>query len=187
MPEFVTLSCPSCGGQLKITPDIDRFACAYCGQEHVVRRGDGTIALAPILESFRKVEAATDKTAAELAIVRLQKRIEQLEGSKEELLKEDPFPKGENARATALFLAAIVGLILTGLALVFTGGKSSVPIYCFLGSAAVGALGFASWWGRRRDEKAWHTIVGEDLHSLNERIQAAEAELERYEEIVAAR
>lgn len=37
MPDFVTLSCPTCGGQLQITKDIERFACGHCGNEHIVR------------------------------------------------------------------------------------------------------------------------------------------------------
>lgn len=47
MTDFVTLTCPSCGGKLQITQDIDHFACAHCGTEHTVRRTDGTISLAP--------------------------------------------------------------------------------------------------------------------------------------------
>src|SRR5258706_205176 len=38
MSDFVTLTCPSCGGRLEITKDVERFACAHCGNEHVVRR-----------------------------------------------------------------------------------------------------------------------------------------------------
>jgi len=45
--DFVTLTCPSCGGKLQITQDIDHFACAHCGTEHTVRRSGGTISLAP--------------------------------------------------------------------------------------------------------------------------------------------
>ncbi len=33
MPDFVTLSCPTCGGKLEITDNIERFACGYCGHE----------------------------------------------------------------------------------------------------------------------------------------------------------
>jgi hypothetical protein len=76
MPDFITLSCPTCGGKLQITPDIDRFACLYCGAEHIVRRGSGVISLAPVVEGLRQVQTGVDKTAAELAIVRLTQEIE---------------------------------------------------------------------------------------------------------------
>ena len=39
-PDIIALSCPSCGGKLQITSDIDRFACMHCGTESLVKRGD---------------------------------------------------------------------------------------------------------------------------------------------------
>jgi len=82
MPEFVTLSCPSCGGKLKITPDIDRFACTNCGNEHLVLRSEGVVALKPLQESLTGLARATDRTASEMAINRLRVEITDLEASK---------------------------------------------------------------------------------------------------------
>jgi len=79
MPDFVTLSCPSCGGKLEITPDIERFACGYCGNEHIVRRGGGIISLIPVAEDIKGIRTGVDKTAAELAINRIKKEIEELD------------------------------------------------------------------------------------------------------------
>lgn len=45
MSDLVTLSCPTCGGKLEITSSINRFACSHCGNEHIVRREGGVIAL----------------------------------------------------------------------------------------------------------------------------------------------
>jgi len=78
MADFVSLTCPSCGGKLQITNDLDRFACAFCGTEHVVRRSGGIVALAPVVEGLKKVQVGVDKTASELAIVRLRKEIDEL-------------------------------------------------------------------------------------------------------------
>jgi hypothetical protein len=72
MPDYVTLTCPSCGGTLEITNDIDRFACAHCGAEHIVRRGGGIIALTPVLAGIEKVSSGVDRVAAELALPRLR-------------------------------------------------------------------------------------------------------------------
>jgi len=77
--DFVSLSCPSCGGKLQITSDIERFACSYCGIEHIVRRGGGIITLAPVVEGLKKVQTGVDKTASELAIQRLTREISELE------------------------------------------------------------------------------------------------------------
>ncbi len=85
MPDFVSLTCPSCGGKLQITDDIDRFACGHCGNEHVVSRGGGIIALSPVVDGLTQVRAGVDRTASELAIVRLEKEIAELEEAIEEL------------------------------------------------------------------------------------------------------
>ena len=79
MTDFVTLSCPSCGAKLEIGKDTDRFACEHCGQEHIVKRGGGVVSLSPVLDAIGKIEVGVDKTAAELAIVRLRKDIEDSE------------------------------------------------------------------------------------------------------------
>jgi hypothetical protein len=75
MSDFVTLTCPSCGGKLEITDDVERFACAHCGAEHLVRRGGGMVALQPMIDSLADVENGVDRLASEMAIVRLQQEI----------------------------------------------------------------------------------------------------------------
>jgi ribosomal protein S27AE len=75
MVDFVTLSCPSCGGKLQIGHEIDRFACSHCGNEHVVKRSGGIVSLEPVIERLTKVQVGVDKTASELALVRLEKEI----------------------------------------------------------------------------------------------------------------
>src|SRR5258706_10389106 len=79
MVDFVTLSCPSCGGKLKVTSDVNRFACAYCGAEQIVRRSEGIISLAPVVQGLNRIQTGVDKTASELAIQRLKTEIHQLE------------------------------------------------------------------------------------------------------------
>lgn len=82
----ITLSCPSCGGKLQITKSINRFACGYCGNEHIVHRESGIVYLEPIAEDIHHIRAGVDnirggvdKTAAELAIARLTKELKELE------------------------------------------------------------------------------------------------------------
>ncbi len=82
MGDFVTLTCPTCGGKLQITPDIDRFACTHCGNEHLVKRSEGVIAIQPLTESLTGLKRATDRTASELAIRRLTEDLNQLQAAK---------------------------------------------------------------------------------------------------------
>ena len=79
MSDFITLSCPSCGGKLQITNAMERFACANCGNEHLVQRQGGAVFLTPVVETLQKIQTGTDKAASELAISRLKKEIEELE------------------------------------------------------------------------------------------------------------
>jgi predicted RNA-binding Zn-ribbon protein involved in translation (DUF1610 family) len=37
MPDFITLSCPSCGGKMRVAPHARSTICEYCGNEHVLR------------------------------------------------------------------------------------------------------------------------------------------------------
>lgn len=93
--DFITLSCPNCGGKLQITPDIERFACEFCGYEHLVRRSGGMVSLEPVVQmmgqitnSFshvgtrmNKLSFNTEKQAAELTIKRLKEEIAELQTS----------------------------------------------------------------------------------------------------------
>jgi protein-arginine kinase activator protein McsA len=88
MPNFVTLTCPSCGGKLEITPEIDRFACANCGNEHIVQRSGGIISVIPLVAGLHKVQEGVDRTASELAIKRLREELSVLESELEEFLDE---------------------------------------------------------------------------------------------------
>jgi len=90
---FITLACPNCGGKLTITADLERFACQFCGNEHIVRRSGGTISLEPVMKmmhtindninnmssGINRVNAISEKQAAEMAIKRINKEIEDLQ------------------------------------------------------------------------------------------------------------
>jgi hypothetical protein len=64
---------------VKITEDIDWFACSACGNEHIVNRNGGIIALKPVIDGIKSIQLGVDKTASELAIVRLKDEIQILE------------------------------------------------------------------------------------------------------------
>lgn len=100
MTDFVTLTCLSCGGKLQVTNDIERFACSYCGTEHVVRRSGGLVSLAPVIESLGKVQTGVDKTASELAIRRLREDIKGLKSKLERIELQQG-----NKTASGIFIA----------------------------------------------------------------------------------
>jgi len=83
--EIIKLTCPACGAKLELTEDIERFACSYCGNEHIVIRRGGLVTLKPVVEQLEGVRVATDKTASELALVRLEKEIEEAKGRLDKL------------------------------------------------------------------------------------------------------
>lgn len=73
--KIIKLNCVNCGGALEIHGDMDQFACGYCGSPQIVERRGGTIALRRVVDAVARVQVGTDKTAAELALVRLEKEI----------------------------------------------------------------------------------------------------------------
>ncbi len=108
MTDFITLTCPTCGGKLQITSDIDRFACSYCGTEHIVKRGRGIVTLAPVIEGIRNVQVGVDRTASELAIKRLKEEIASLE-SQIWIAKRNNQVKIENALKLIFIVAIAAG------------------------------------------------------------------------------
>ena len=88
MADFITMTCKSCGGKLQITPEIEDFACMYCGTEFKVKREGGIVALSPLVDEMKKVSVSTDKTASELAIARIRTDINTLFRDQETAEKE---------------------------------------------------------------------------------------------------
>jgi DNA-directed RNA polymerase subunit RPC12/RpoP len=72
MGHFVNLNCSNCGAKLEIYENLTRFACGYCGTQLMVQRQGGIVSLSAVTEAVRQVQVGTDKTAAELALARLQ-------------------------------------------------------------------------------------------------------------------
>lgn len=74
----ISLRCASCGASLSIGPDMDQFACGYCGATQIVERSGGTVSLKIIEQAISRVQIGTDKTAAELALKRLDQELQQI-------------------------------------------------------------------------------------------------------------
>jgi hypothetical protein len=122
------MTCPNCGGKLQITIDMDRFACGYCGTEHIVRRSGGTISLAPVVEGLKNVQKGVDKTASELAIVRLKEKIKELSLDCDELKN-----KVDNEKNSLFF-----GFLLFGVGFIIAVLIPSIPWIIIFGALSIG-------------------------------------------------
>jgi ribosomal protein S27AE len=82
--KIVSLKCPGCGAPLEVSDDMENFNCGYCGTALTALRRGGTITLRPLTDAIAKVQAGTDKTAAELAIRRFQDELDKLTETRQE-------------------------------------------------------------------------------------------------------
>lgn len=89
LADYVSLTCPSCGGSLQIPSDINRFACAHCGREHIVRRAPGIVTLTPVVGAIDRVREGVDQAAAELAISRLEREISEVEAYRRNIVAQN--------------------------------------------------------------------------------------------------
>jgi hypothetical protein len=176
MPDIINLTCPSCGGKLQITNDIDRFACGFCGNELLVQRGGGIVTLAPVVAELKNVQAGVDKTASELAIARLTGEINNLVAQREH---------ADNAKSIRYMFAVIFAL--PGIIL-FASWVSMVSQNGFLeDGAAKGVvfvlailLGGIGYWIYSSTKVAVNKTIG----PINQIIGLKLKELERHQVIV---
>ena len=77
--KIIPMRCPACGANLQISEDMQNFACAYCGTQLLAEHKGGTVALKPIMDAIARLQAETDKNAAELAVIRLTAEAEELQ------------------------------------------------------------------------------------------------------------
>jgi hypothetical protein len=167
MADFVTLSCPSCGGKLQITNDLDRFACGYCGQEHLVRRSGGVVSLAPVVEGLKQVQAGVDKTASELAIRRLREDIGQLQDQVEEASAPSVFRTVPGCLAITIPVGA---LLLFAVA-------AKIDWLILLSALLIGGTIVYSLLAGRQDRQTRIALQGE--------IERKEEELAKHEKLVS--
>ncbi len=120
--KIVNLNCANCGGVLEIQSHIERFACGYCGSAQIVERRGGTVALKLVVDAVARVQVGTDRTAAELALVRLEKELASANAQWQAATVK--FNQSNNPSSPI----AIVGMVLAG----------------FVGLLALGNIGKAS-------------------------------------------
>jgi hypothetical protein len=127
MMRAVSLKCTSCGGSLDVKPDVDELGCGYCGATLLVEREGGSVSFRQIHSAISQVRVGTDKTAAELAIVRLLSEIAETE--RQMTLVRLRFSKeAENLRAIFAVGGIVAALILTALLLPRSGVAALIAV-----------------------------------------------------------
>ena len=127
---FINLNCANCGAKLDVYEDMERFACGYCGTELIVQRRGGTVALKAVTDAIKKVQIGTDKTAAELALARLNQESTTLS----EELKKLADAKSEEAanRPMAGCMSVVFGVIGTPFLLLAFAGEGGLAFFGFV-------------------------------------------------------
>lgn len=192
---LITLTCPSCGGKLQITNDIERFSCGHCGNEHVVRRSGNAISLAPIVHGLKEVKVGVDKTASELAIKRIPQEIEEI---KKEIylvqaqLNGRQFMEQQAREQRAIFPRLGYGTLIV-FGIMFVGSASMIPSTDSGLAMCFGLFGvimiIAGWYLFGNAAKGISTTSftpeeTEKLQKLQEILDKKTADLERHRSIV---
>ena len=169
MPEhFISLNCANCGAKLDVYDDMDRFSCGYCSTEMVVQRRGGTVALKAVAEAIKKVQIGTDKTAAELALVRLRQDRAEIVAKFSAIKPAVAMPWG----CSVVFAASVLALgcwIATGSGLI--GMLVVITGLCTLGAIA----------GSKGDEARWLETKAECVS----KVSGIDEEIVRQIEIVS--
>ncbi|HEY3443630.1 MAG TPA: hypothetical protein VGK29_22925 [Paludibaculum sp.] len=141
---FISLNCQNCGGKLDIYPDMVRFFCGYCGTGMIVQRRGGTIALNAITSAIGKVQAGTDKTAAELALARYETEMRALTETASTLSGEPYAPQR---------IGCTVVLLMMGVIAVPSGSPFLTPFgaVMLIGGLALAWFTWSNWQTRKAE------------------------------------
>ncbi len=190
MADYVTLTCPSCGGKLHVTNDLERFACGYCGTEHIVRRSGGIVSIAPVIEAVQQVKMGVDRTASELAIARIKGDMQKLslEIYSIQNQMQMPLPKYTNRRRFTLL--SVVLILIGMLFLSMYGILNSSNLVGFTLTVS-GILAYLLGWylehSIQSEEKLRREIIYENsaIENKKETIKKMQEELEYHMSIVS--
>jgi predicted RNA-binding Zn-ribbon protein involved in translation (DUF1610 family) len=195
MSDFITLACPSCGGSLRITDDVERFACKYCGREHLVRRrvdrsGHAYVDLEPIVAKLTKIDRKMDRHTAELAIQRLRQDRRGLKGRIDEWRDEYSAAKADAGRAVGRLVFAVIFMALGGVGALIafnaTRGDGPAPCIALAGVviAAISAIVLLVQVVRLPGLNGQVRAAKHRLDRLYDQLDEVEAELAYHERVV---
>ncbi len=186
----INLKCVNCGAALSITPDIDRFACSYCGHELLVQRSGGIVALKDVSEAIKGVQIGTDKTAAELAMKRLEQEIN-AERQRLAIITATCHEKESTNKTFMIMGSIIVAAIVASITLVITGGLSkarynTLAVIVFMAGFALSAATAITLLVvlSMRANKTMKEKIEKETQPTKERITALTAQWQKNRQIV---
>ena len=108
----VSLKCLNCGAGLEVKPDIEDFACGYCGVQQHVERGGGIVSLRRVEETLDEVKLSTSRAASELALARLRSDLSAIRAKRDrEVITIRKVGSAINTlMGWAMFIVAVYGL-----------------------------------------------------------------------------
>jgi DNA-directed RNA polymerase subunit RPC12/RpoP len=178
---IINMKCINCGAQLEISPDMTSFACGYCGAEQIVQHSGGTVALRAVTDAVVRVQAGTDKTAAELALLRLQADLRQLDDDvhlkrKTASIVREQWP----TQSIAVFL---VGIVLASIVAVLTNlALADWTAGVFFGVVLVG--GGAAYVLKLKAADQLDTEVNRTISDIETRRREIREQIEKNRQIV---
>lgn len=171
--QTITLKCPGCGANLAITPEMDTFACGYCGIQQMVQRSGGTVNLKLIGEAIARVQLGTDRTAAELAIRRLR---EDLAGAETERERLNLAIAGGETITGYLVIAFIALLVATITCLYYR---------TWIGACIAAAFAMFVTFRTKRNIKACERMIAYRNRTVDARTEDLRRQLARHLEVVS--
>lgn len=144
MDDLITLSCPSCGGQLRLDSNTTNYTCYYCGQQHRLRVEDvEEYGRCPIcrrndkVEKVRAIRHKEDRLSVRLAppenpekTLSYQPKAKP-EPIKKPMLNEGITKSGYTKRAQIILWSSI-GLIVLFFVLIIENSSRLYPAWFFL-------------------------------------------------------
>ncbi len=149
---------------------MTRFACGYCGTEQIVERKGGTVILKGLSEAINRVQAGTDKTAAELALRRLTDEMQAVNSARAWNLAHAAGQR--RANTTMMIWMFIAGLVIAGIVIGADGKGRENPVGGLVTLLLFAGVGIAIKIGRDKHletrldiamaplDHQWHDING---------------------------
>jgi ribosomal protein S27AE len=178
--KIVSLKCINCGGVLEIHGDMEQFACGYCGSGQIVQRRGGTVALKPIADAVARVQVGTDKTAAELALVRLNQELAQAQTRLHQVdvdFRKWQIERPQNNGPLIAIVASVVGFFV----LLSSAAEQQYAIFSVLLVVIAICLVPVFIWGVNRKQKTQRSDAGQRATMWNQRSN----EVQRLERLIA--
>lgn len=111
---LLNLACANCSAPLEVGADLERFTCAYCGIAQIVERSGGVVSTRKLEVAISAVQRGTDRTAAELAMPRLTRELDEVLARREKVVQrlQRQLEQAETDRRTIALIAVVCVSIL---------------------------------------------------------------------------